>query len=160
MTMFNIIWQRIYDRSWFFHNRPRLKMWLNIRPWKKFGLWYLNQVGLLIHADIQYNLAEVMTEAECNQPKLKIRHWKNLAFGILIRLDSWFMPMFHIIWMVSNVFDHFFEQVVAGEYRIELAWLIVSLQSERKFNLKTIISLGTWDKVQLNLFRSSYFCIN
>ena len=40
------------------------------------------------------------------------------------------MTVFHIIWMMSDIFDHVFEQVVAREYGVELAGFIIGLKNK------------------------------
>ena len=43
--------------------------------------------------------------------------------------------MFHVIWVVCDVFDHVLEQVVARKYGVELARLVITLQKERRFKV-------------------------
>ena len=42
------------------------------------------------------------------------------------------MSVFHIIRVMSDIFDHVFEQVVAREYGVELARLIIGLKLVKK----------------------------
>lgn len=48
----------------------------------------------------------------------------------LFRLDSRFMSVFHIIWVVGHIFDHVLEQVVARKYGVKLAGIIMTLKWE------------------------------
>ena len=46
----------------------------------------------------------------------------------LIWFNSGLMLVFHIIRMVSDVFDHVFQDIVAREHGVELAFTIVILK--------------------------------